>query len=600
LARFLALDWDNREYHLVAANINRGKVQIQSAISWRADEPFIPANAERFGEQLKQRLKTAGIAPAPLLVGLGRDRVVVREVRYPQVPSDVESLVVRNQIVKELTESADEVFIDYAPLAEPAHSGEQRALSLVVKKDVVQALQTICRVAGLKLASVTARPFGLAACYKHLAGTTPHVPLPPEPRSVVAVLAVSGTWAEFCAVRGRQLLFARSMTPGDGLFGEIRRNLAAYSGQPQLSFPRDAIQAVYVCGNGENAVLREKLQETLGIPVYGLDPFVREERIDIDTANRSGFTGAVGLLHIWAADEATPVNFVKPRESKPKASPMRKYLLIGGAAALLAIGMVIAAGIWVSSLTEETRIALRAERDDYERQLKGMSLDIKYLDALREWNDGAIPWIDELYDVAARVPSEGDNRVAKGFRVTRIKIVPITEKAAKGTVPAPTVIKDKIAKAGTHTVALASTNQITPRYVLTINKNQPDQEIITVDAVSGSKITAYFAKEHEKGATVEKTMFTARMTIEGQVEEPKATLVQKYMSDINKDKHCRCSNPQLKRSASGQVDFTLSVDIAHQLPQHYLTRLVPPAIRAEPEPKKKAAPDPDGDEPDGP
>jgi hypothetical protein len=425
LAHYLALDWDNREFHLVAANVGRGKVQIQHAISWREDQPVLPANAEQFGARLRDELKKAGIAAAPLIVGLGRDRVVVREVRYPQVPPDVEVAVIRNQIIKDLTDSPDDVLLDYTPLAEPSRAGERRALSLVVRKDMVQALQTIARVAGLKLVAVTARPFGIAACYKHLAGATPQVPAPPSPDAVAGVLTVATGWAEFCAVRGHQLLFARSLAVGDGLLGEVRRNLAAYAGQPQLTFPRDAVQALYVCGNGENAFLREQLLATLGIPVYGLDPFAKEERIDVQGANRAGFTGAIGLLHLWATDGTTPVNFVKPREAKKTANPAQRRILAYSAAGVLAGGLLIFAAVWFIGQKQEALADLRAENSELDRKLKELKPEKEFMDALKEFNDGAIPWIDELYDLTARAPYE------KGFRIKQVTVTPVSIKTAK-------------------------------------------------------------------------------------------------------------------------------------------------------------------------
>src|SRR5262249_39192491 len=117
-----------------------------------------------------------------------------------------------------------------------------------------------------------------------------------------------------------------------------------------------------------------------------------------------------------------------------------------------------------------------------------------------------------------------------------------------------------------------------------------------VDGITGSKISAYFQREHPKGATVEKTVFTARMTIEGQVEAAKQTKVQEYMNAINKDKHCRCSNPTLKLNATGAFDFTLAVDIAHQAPSLYAgDTLKTPVLRPDVEKKKGPGPDIDID-----
>ena len=67
------------------------EVHIERAISWREEVPFAAANAEQFGQQLRDRLQAAGIAAAPLIVGLGRDRMVVKEIRFPQVPPEVEA-----------------------------------------------------------------------------------------------------------------------------------------------------------------------------------------------------------------------------------------------------------------------------------------------------------------------------------------------------------------------------------------------------------------------------------------------------------------------------------------------------------------------------
>jgi hypothetical protein len=207
--------------------------------------------------------------------------------------------------------------------------------------------------------------------------------------------------------------------------GEVRRNLAAYAGQMQLSFPRDAIQAVYVAGNGENAVLREKLQETLGIPVHGLDPFGLEEEVEVDAGNRAGFTGAVGLLELWATKQAAPVNFVKPRESRPAASPVKRRVLVYG---LLGAGVAVFLAfccILLLSQKQSDLERLRQRDQDAERQLKELQPEIKYLEALKEWNDAAMPWLDEIYDLSARAPQR------PGFRITQVTVSPVSAKSGK-------------------------------------------------------------------------------------------------------------------------------------------------------------------------
>ena len=45
------------------------------------------ADAAAAGERLKERLKEAKIPPAPVLACLGRDRIIVKDIRYPAVPA---------------------------------------------------------------------------------------------------------------------------------------------------------------------------------------------------------------------------------------------------------------------------------------------------------------------------------------------------------------------------------------------------------------------------------------------------------------------------------------------------------------------------------
>lgn len=413
MARLLALDWDTHEFYLVSANVGRGKVHFERAVQWREEMPVTASQAEEFGKRLRQRMSDAGISPAPLLVGLGRDKLVVKEIRYPQVDAVDEPAVVRMQIVKDLTDSPNEVYLDYTPLPESG-SGQRRALSLVVRKDLVHGIQDACRSAGLKVLSITARPFGIAATVKRLAGTHAQVPAPPAADAVVAVLTVANDWADFCAVRGQQPLFSRAMNVGEGLMGEVRRNLAAYAGQPHLSFPRDAIQALYVAGNGDNAVLREKLVATLGIPVHGLDPFIHEERIDALPNARAGFTGAVGLLQLWAEHHATPANFVKPREAKPVASPAKKRVLIYGVLGVLTVVGLLGGASMLLARDQAAIEEMRDKRAKADTQLKALQPEAKYIEALKDWVDGDISDLDEFYDLFARAPW------IDGFRINKI------------------------------------------------------------------------------------------------------------------------------------------------------------------------------------
>jgi hypothetical protein len=65
-----------------------------------------------------------------------------------------------------------------------------------------------------------------------------------------------------------------------------------------------------------------------------------------------------------------------------------------------------------------------------------------------------------------------------------------------------TTITPSVTAGSRQTVALASASGIVPGSVLTVSSGLADQEKVIVTAVSGSNVTAYFAKAHSAGAAV--------------------------------------------------------------------------------------------------
>jgi Tfp pilus assembly PilM family ATPase len=395
LARFLAIDWDHQQLHVVAATMSGGTVRLRRAAVWAEPQTPNPAEAEALGRLLRERLKAAGIAPAPVLACLSRDRVILKEVRHPPVPAAEEPAVVRFQAVKELTEPPDEVVIDYVPAGVTGNGGERRALVLVVRRELLQAYQTLCQAAGLKLAALTPRSFGSAAGVRRLTGAE-------LADAAVAVLTLGERWGEFCVVRGGGLIFSRSVASGPTLPAEVRRNLAVYAGQA----PQHPVQAIYVAGGAaEHAELRERLQEIAGISVQAFDPLAPQEGPEVPATGRGGFAGAVGLLHAQAGG-GLPINFVRVKQAGPARDPNKRRLILAAAAA----GLLLLAGIgwcWsVLAARDRELEGLNLVKADLDRQLVPVEEDAKYLKGIGEWNDTDVVWLDELYDLADRFPRD--------------------------------------------------------------------------------------------------------------------------------------------------------------------------------------------------
>jgi hypothetical protein len=401
LSRYLAIDWDQQQLHVVAADVRGGVVTFRRATVWREERSPNLADAEELGRLLRQRLKEAGIAAAPVLACIGRDRVVVKEVRYPAVPDAEEPAIVRFQALKELTEPPDEVVIDYAPLGDS--DGERRALVLSVRRELLAAYQKLCQAAGLKLAGLTPRPFGLAA-----AAAAPVVPA-----DVPAALVAAGEgWAEFCIVRGGTLLLARPLTPGSGLAAEVRRNLSVFAGQQ----PAQRVDAVYVAGT-DNSALTRRLSETLELQVHAFDPFGGVSGDMLPADERGSFAGAAGILLAKAKPQGLPVNFVQPHQPPPPKRINLRIAVASAAAVLLVIGGMVALGR--SAL--DKRNGMKDDRLDtiesLDNRLTKTKEVLKHVQPLDAW-EGPI-WLDELYDLAARI------RDVDALRVTQWSADPL-------------------------------------------------------------------------------------------------------------------------------------------------------------------------------
>jgi hypothetical protein len=391
----LAVDWDYQQLHLVAATVHRGKVEVERAAAWREESSPNLGNTQALGQLLRERMKAAGIAPAPVLVCVGRDRLIFKDLRFPAVPVTEEPALVRFQAIKELTHSADEILIDYARANDTGSTGEQRALALIIRRELLDAYQSLCRAAGLKLLAVAPRPFGTLACLKEIDATSG-----PGTGGAAAVLTATDQWVEFCIGSGDQLLLARSLRPGKTLAAEIRRNVTVFASQS----PQYPVRAVYVFGDPQHAALCAELEPLLdGMPVRLANPFDGNERLK-PQASRGGFAGAVGTLHAWARNGKLPIDFAHPKEGKPPSNPIKRRLAMGAGLAAAVLVAAVGLGYYHLANKDQEIESLRRAKADLDGQFVMIEEDAKRIKALDEWTETGIVWLDEIYDLTDRFP----------------------------------------------------------------------------------------------------------------------------------------------------------------------------------------------------
>lgn len=437
MSRFIAIDFDAGGL-LVASGFAKGDAARleTAAASFDDPRPLSAAHADEAGDRLKALLAQAGIAPAPALVALGRDRVIVKEVKHPKTAPVDEPAIVRFQAQRDLTESPDDVHMDYVPV--PTGEGEEsRATVVFVRKDLYEAAKAACERAGLKLAGVTPRPFAAVAVAK-AAAATHAVPPPDDPNGAVAVLSLWEGGGEFVVADHQRLAYSRSVSAAAlgseaTLVGEVKRSLAAYA----AGHPKAPLQAVYLAeGHAGGGSWAARLDATLPVPVYPFDPLGGLAADGVPAALRGRFVGPVGLLA--ARGPGLPVNFVTPRQPRAEPNKLRSRGLLG-LVALIALGGVAFAGSKVVNNSLDDKIkALNARKAGVQEELKAQQADTARIAAADEFRDRSVVWLDELYNVAVMNPDPDKMRL-KEFeaRIPEPKVEQRKPLAAAPAVPPP-------------------------------------------------------------------------------------------------------------------------------------------------------------------
>ena len=450
MSRLLGLDWDHGVLRLVDATAQRGKVSVERAFCWTEEVAPNPLQAEEAGRRLRERLKEAGIASAPVVACIGRDRVIIRDVRYPDVPAAEVPAIVRFQAAKELTFPAEETIIDYSFINVPLPSGEKRALAVILRKELLAAYETMCKTAGLRLEGLTIRPIALLANWQARAAGNGSA------ADEFQALLVGG---ELCVARGTELLFARNLTGsnGDGngdraaaLAGELRRSLAAYAGQ----FPKAPVRTLYVGDStllGQTAGLADKLR----LPVRGYEP-ASAVLLNGHAERAEEFAGAIGLVEAVGMSRPLAVDFLHPKQPPATgASKKRRIALIAAAAAVPIIAIVVAYALAVASRNAEIQ-ELVDRKAELQKQINAYGDVDKRYEAIGGWADSEMIIADELYDFFAVFPD------VAGMRITSIgwkDLPPEPASQNKSTAPKTLPARTKVPIGTLTFIASADSNE---------------------------------------------------------------------------------------------------------------------------------------------
>lgn len=398
MAKLLTIDWSPPRLNVLSVSTTRGKAKAEASLTLELE----PNGTS--GRALKDALTKAGIAAAPVLFTVGRDKLILKEMSIPFVSAQEEPAIVRFQAAKELTEAASDVVMDYTPLSTPTAGQQTRVLVVVLRKSVAQGVSALCQSAGLKLHGIVPRPLALAGLLDRRGDTT-------GPACRGLVLPVSDSEVEFNVYSSGMLAWARTLSRDPGLASEIGRNLMLLGAQkPDLP----AVERV----------------ETTGLADLGSLPVDREpleawRDNDVRPANPVPFLPSLGLAELAARSTSLPINLAAPKEPRPVTEVGQQRRKLVKMAAIVIGPLLLLGWYWGLTNTRSQIKRLENEKISLEEELKGREQDRRDIAALKEWESTTISWLDELYDIAARFPH------VEGLRITQVAATQVTQRGVK-------------------------------------------------------------------------------------------------------------------------------------------------------------------------
>lgn len=407
----LALDWDDEQVRMVAADRSARGIRIRAAA-------VVPIGEEGLQGTLTALTRKYSLEKSDVLVAIGRDRAELRQMQFPPVPIEELPIMVRFQAVRQFASAGDNAEIDFIT----THIDEKGIHAIVAATGPTHLtpIRKTVESAGWNLQRVGLRPIAAAALYRLKAadvlGTVAEAG--DESAPVVALIDLVANEAEIVLLRSGEITFVRSVRLPDGdaattksraisLAGEIRRSLIACGAGGANC---NVVMWGSVQRHGEELkLLAERIssQQELPCETRLLDPL---ELVGTDAKVREA-TGEmvgrlaplVGLLVADASNEEELIDFLNPRKTVEATTDKRKLAIMIGVPAVivLAIGWLL----WSNISRLNTQIERQTAANKSLREKTKASDDmIERTEQIDQFLDSDVNWLDEFERLAASMP----------------------------------------------------------------------------------------------------------------------------------------------------------------------------------------------------
>ncbi len=405
MAKLIALEWDAREARVVVANPRGGDLVVDDAfaIDLSGASPSETISDQLIGQRLAAEFAARGLGGSDALVALSRSSIELRTLNLPVAPPDEIPDLVRFQAMQAFTTIGEDWPLDYVEME--GHDDSLSVLAAVVSPKEVQQVGDICTAAGVKATCLVLRPFAAVSLLQRDAS------IDLQRGSLIVDLLPDG--ADLTAVSHGQVVFMRSVrlpshaddqAQARALVGELRRTIGAAQNQ----MGGGQIEQIIICDVAEeHAVLRQAVAESMPQEVIAFDPFdaVRAGRgLKSSFPEHAGrYAPLLGMLACELSGTRHTIDFLNPR--KRPAPPSNKRRNLVAAAATLSIVVAGAAVFTLLKNNLDAEIAqLQTQSKELDAEVDKAKVLIDKANAVKKFADGDVTWLDELHELANRLP----------------------------------------------------------------------------------------------------------------------------------------------------------------------------------------------------
>tara|TARA_Y100001934_G_scaffold98656_1_gene121479 strand:+ start:15541 stop:17181 length:1641 start_codon:yes stop_codon:yes gene_type:complete len=447
----LVVESDN--LRIVEAAAKGNDATVKRVVRGQLDIPIdgeLPS-AESLGNAIRQTLKELKVKPGPVVMGIPRGQVILRNLVLPALP-DLNELaqMLHFQIGRELPFPMTEAVIDFKilheleELAKPEAEEEAdsvkklEVLVATARRESIDYYHQVAESAGIKLIGLGWLPYSIARCAE-IAKIT-------ERAHNVAIISLRPSEVGIDIVGHDALLFSRDIAVNlvgdappestqcpDEYAGtvaiEVVRSLHGFTGMEH----GEPIRKIVVAGETDcEQKVVDRLAKEFGVETILFDP----KRLDIpdDSAKAAcGAMSAIGLAEGAACSEGLRFDFLNPKKPRPPRDLGKIKLISGITGVILLIALLF--GIRSSLVNKRLKVyddltAESAKIEKHNKIFRQMKLQAA---TLKKWERAGRDWLDDYAHVSAALPPAKDVYVSS-FTIGRGGTIRLGVQAKSGEI----------------------------------------------------------------------------------------------------------------------------------------------------------------------